>query len=47
LTPKNGLKTLIYDQITFVKLVRKILVENYWPVMDICRKIYIPYILAY
>jgi len=31
--------TMIYDQILFVKLVQKILVGNYEPIMRICGKI--------
>jgi len=30
--------TMIYDQILFVKLVQKILVGNYEPIMRICGK---------
>jgi len=33
--------TMIYDPIPFVKLVQKIFVANYEPVMRICRKIFI------
>jgi len=33
--------TLIYDPISFVKLVQKILVGNYEPIMGICGKIFI------
>jgi len=32
--------TMIYDPIPFVKLVQKILVENYEPVMGICGNIF-------
>jgi len=32
--------TMIYDPIPFVKLVQKILVENYEPIMGICGKIF-------
>ena len=33
--------TMIYDPIPFVKLVQKILVGSYEPIMGICGKIYI------
>jgi len=33
--------TMTYDPIPFVKLVRKILVGNYKPMMGICWKIFI------
>jgi len=33
--------TMIYDLIPFVKLVQKILVGNYEPIMRICGKIFI------
>jgi len=33
--------TMIYDQIPFVKLIQKILVGNYKPIMRICKKIFI------
>jgi len=33
--------TMIYDQIPFVKLVQKLLVGNYEPIMRICGKIFI------
>jgi len=32
---------MIYDPIPFVKLVQKILVGNYEPIMGICGKIFI------
>jgi len=35
--------TMIYDPIPFVKLVQKILVENYEPIMGICGKIFLMY----
>jgi len=33
--------TMIYDPISFVKLVPKILVRNYEPIMGFCGKIFI------
>jgi len=33
--------TMIYDPIPFVKLVQKVLVGNYEPIMGICGKIFI------
>jgi len=33
--------TMIYDPIGFVKLVQKLLVGNYEPIMGICGKIFI------
>jgi len=33
--------TMTYDPIHFVKLVQKIFVENYKPIMGICGKVFI------
>jgi len=33
--------TMIYDPIPFVKLVQKIVVGNYEPIMRICGKIFV------
>jgi len=32
---------MIYDPIPFIKLVQKILVGNYEPIMGICEKIFV------
>jgi len=32
---------MIYDPITFVKLVQKFLIEKYEPIMGICAKVFI------